>query len=161
MTYPRVYKPGREQLFLFWSLCFILFGAVTQGFIQHPDNLKSWGMMFGFAVGVFLLYRLIIVSIGYKVTLWPDAIEVTTIHGTEKIYRSDISFYSYYCGKCESGVNLISRNSAQSGAGASLLHGKNEKILSIPLSFNRDQEFDDWVASLPLRGVPLPKRRTC
>lgn len=98
-------------------------------------------------------------SIGYKVTLLVDAIEVTTIRGTKRMHRSDIISYSFYCGKYEDGVSLISRSPTQ--AGPSLLYDPNENVLRIPFSFNRDQEFDDWITSLPceLGGSPLSKRR--
>lgn len=158
---PRIYKPRDKQLFLCGSYCFLLFAMFPLVLIQHLDNSKSLGgLIFGFAAGIYFLYRIIIVSIGYKVTLLPDAVEVTTIHGTKKMLRSDITSYTHYSGRSESGINLISRVSAQSGSGISLLHDPNETILCIPLSFDRDQEFDDWITSLPceLGGFPLPKR---
>jgi len=120
-------------------------------------------MIFGFIVVIFSLYQLIIVSIGYKVTLLPDAVEVTTILGTKKMHRSNISSYSYYCGKYEKGVSLISRNSAQNAPGISLLYDENEKALRIPLTFDRDVGFDEWVTSLPceIGGHPLPSLQKC
>jgi hypothetical protein len=90
-----------------------------------------------------------------------DAIEVATLLGAKVMRRSDISSYHYYFSKTENGVSLISRNPAQSGLGISLLNDQNEKILRIPLTFDRDQEFDNWITSLPceLGQLPLPKRR--
>jgi len=162
--HPRVYKPEAEKIFVCVALCFIIFGVWTQVIIQrselfNPHANSFWWLMFGLVVSIFFISRLIIQTIGYRVTLLSDGIEVANILGTKTMRRSDISAYSFHVGGKASPnfVSLTSKNDAKQNY--SLIKDTNIK-LNVNLQFDRDDEFDSWIMSFPceIGGTPLPKR---
>jgi|ERR1700690_46492 hypothetical protein len=175
MTYPRIYKPDSKALLLYgFFISFILFLAYTQLFplstfriYQPHDGYKFWmGISLAAAVLV-ILFQLVIVIVGYKVTFMPDAIRVSTLLGTKTMQYSDISFYRYRrAGRFGAGpwltvyvLYLVSRDPAQNVLDNSFHRGPRERTLAIPINFRPDQEFDDWVEAIPceLGQSPLPK----
>jgi hypothetical protein len=91
---------------------------------------------------LFIVYRCIMISIGYRVTLRPEMVEITTLLGSEKMLKDEIEFYEYQGGKTQQII----------------LHSKiaNKTKVKIWLSFERDKEFADWFK--PILGRPaLPE----
>jgi len=165
MKYPKIYKPSGMSIVMYgFGIIFLLFLAFTQVFplstfriYQPNDGYKFWMGLLLIAVTLLFLYQLIIIIIGYRVTFMPDAIKVTTLLGTKAMQYSDISFYRWDLGLNGAGkwaspprLYLVSRDPAQNVLDISLLKGPKEKTLKIPLSLSVDQEFKDWIASLPV-----------
>jgi hypothetical protein len=161
--YPRVYKPEAEKIFFCVAICFIMFGWTTQVLMQshwifNPYNYKFWLISVSLVALILLCFYQIIITIGYRVTLMPDVIEVTNIIGTRSMLRSAISSYYFRYGGGKSPipdrVTFISKDT-------------DNKTFTIPINFDRDQEFNDWVMSLtltpltlmPFNGVAIPKVR--
>jgi hypothetical protein len=165
-NYPRTYKPNGDTLFLCAFTCFffLVINAIAlivppALYSLHQTGINLFGMIALIVGSIVVPYFVIIKSIGYKVTLLPDAIEVTTLHGTKFISRADIHSYSYYFTRYDRGIDLLS------GKQRKILYDypriyPQEILVRISISsFDRDQEFDDWVTSLPCisGGMPLPK----
>jgi hypothetical protein len=167
-NYPRTYSPNGETLFMcaFTCVFFLAVNAIAllvppALYSLHQTGVNLFGMIALIVGSIVVPYFIIIKSIGYKVTLLPDAIEVTTLHGTRLISRADIHSYSYYISQYDRGVDLLS------GKQREILYDfpgiyPQETLIRISISsFDRDQEFDDWVTSLPCisGGMPLPKNK--
>jgi hypothetical protein len=132
---------------------------MTQVVIQHPEifNLRHldyrfWGIMSAISLMAIYLYWMLVETIRYKVTLIQEKIEVTTLYGTMTLQRSEIRSYRY-----------IERGGRGAKSSSVAFNQKvpTGKTFEVPLTFDRDQEFDDWIMSLPCdsEDSPLPKRR--
>jgi hypothetical protein len=143
MVYPRVYKATKESIFVSWASGCILTGAYTQFLIQSPYKLISPEVILLFLAIISCLYIFTIHSIGYKVILMSDSIKVTTLFSSRELYRNDIASYSSYFGRFDSGLILVAK-----GTRLSKYEIKEEKLI-IHLSFERDNEFDNWLSTLP------------
>jgi hypothetical protein len=145
------------------SISFFLFLLFTNVFplsahsFYPPHNREAfWWTILTLSLVLIFLFRVFIITFGYRVTFISDAIKVTTILGTKTMQYSDISFYRYRLSRyiyrwpifCE--IYLVSRDSAQNVLDISLLKGPIEKTLRIPITFNTDNEFTDWIKSLPV-----------
>lgn len=155
-SYPRSYKPSRAQTFLSLVIYVIGLGPFIQLFIKHSELLHPHSSKFLFIIAALvffstLCFNSIIETIGYKITLFPDAINVSNIFGTKELLRNDISTYQFRAGGkgVSSKVWLIPKDT------------KRNKILKISMTFEADQEFNDWINSLPSPrfNTPLPKIR--
>jgi hypothetical protein len=105
----------------------------------------------------------------YKVTFKADEIVVTTIYGSKSMHYSDISFY-YFTGGTGTGgrgtfeaaslvIYLVSRDKSQNVLDMSLLKGPKQREMKILINFDLDNDFKDWIASIPpeLGYPPLAK----
>ena len=173
MTYPKVYKPGRDAVLVSgFFILLILFLLFTQVFplsafrLYQLHDAKFWVAILGLVIVSRVMFYLAIVSIGYRVTYLPDAIQVTTLLGTKTMQYSDISFYRWKKPGSRGGVlfppfytlYLVSRGPTQGPLDISSSKGPNERKLKIPLNLRLDQEFEDWIASVPCEPgqPPLP-----
>lgn len=182
MIYPKVYKPGVAYLAInAFFIAFLLFMAFTQMFplgtfeLYRVNDYRLWFMFTVSVIAISMLFRLVLDSIGYKVTFLPDEIRVTTLLGTKTMRYSDISFYRWDtgggipAGRSMHTVSpwrlyLVSREPIKNVLDISLLKGPKERSLKIPLNLKIDKDFEDWVNSLPVElgqsTLPLARFRS-
>lgn len=165
-VYPRVYRPGRVQMIQFGIYCLLLLSTLIEASVKHPELLnpqtpssRVWPAAVSLSVVIFLLYLLGVRTIGYRVALTQGTVAVTTLYGTKTVQRRDIASYTFLPGgKIPDRIRLISRNPANAPDGE--VADTVDKLV-ITLTFDRDDEFDSWIASLPCEvgGTLLPGRR--
>src|SRR5271154_1736048 len=95
-NYPRVYQPSALFAFGFGFIfpTVVIFVAAYL-FLQQGGFASLDGRDVLYVLLLIIVYFSIIRTIGYRVTLRPEAIEVTTLLGTKKMFKVEIEFYKY------------------------------------------------------------------
>ena len=176
MIFPKIYKPSLVYIFIsIFFISLILFLLFTQIFplstfkLYALNDSKFWMSLLFITLPLVVLNKLFASIIGYKVTFKADEIVVTTIYGSKSMHYSDISFYYYTFGTGSGGrgtleaaslvLYLVSRDKSQNVLDISLLKGPKQREIKILINFDLDNDFKDWIASIPseLGLSPLSK----
>lgn len=157
--YPRTYKPGAGNGFLAIALFLIVLGQLIQvalHVILHgvPTNAHQHGydsaiIVLAESIMLFMAVVAISITVGYRVTLEPECIKIKSIFGEKQLLRSDIESYRYLYGGKRPRSLWFNLKSDRTQSKFDIL-SDNTKHTILFLTFDYDQEFYDWVASLRL-----------
>lgn len=158
--YPRTYLPGDNKFFPV-ILSLLTAGSIVSAVKKIGIFNLPWYLLVIFLVMSVVMLQYLLEYVYYRVTIEQSALKIKSIAGEKTIQRKDIKSYCFVVNA--RGVSRIRFNlkSDRKPSPFDILHDNAGATVYLPLTFDYDREFHEWVTSLPLEaGFPcLPEIR--